>query len=270
MSTAFALLGHPVSHSLSPRMFNTMFARKGIDAHYRAIDIPADDPLQLREVFAAHGLAGVNLTVPHKTDVIPQLDRVSEAAERAGAVNVVVQQGDLLLGHNTDGRGFLDALGEKPAHTVVLLGAGGAARAIAAAAMAEGTREVIILNRSVERAADMLAHLHAGESSATIMHAPLTAEAFAEYAAQAGLVVNCTAGGARHTIDAFEPAALRPDACWVDINYWDPQPPAQDACRAAGVRFQTGHGMLAHQAAHGFFLFTGQRCDGDELLGLIA
>lgn len=270
MSSAFALLGHPVSHSLSPLMFNTMFARLDIDAHYAAIDIPQGTPLQLRDIFDAHGLSGVNLTVPHKTNVLAQLDHVSDPAEQAGAVNVVVRDGEALIGHNTDGRGFLDALGDRPGHTVVLLGAGGASRAIACAVMADGARDVVVLNRSPERAEAMLHQLHASAQDVTLRHAPLTTEAFADAAHQATLVVNCTADGARSTIGDFQPSVLAPGACWVDINYWDLEPPCKAACLDAGVRFQTGHGMLAHQAAHGFFLFTGQRCDGDELMRLIS
>lgn len=269
MSAAFALLGHPVSHSLSPGMFNTVFAREGIDAHYSAIDVPPGVPLNLRDLFTDHGLSGANLTIPHKTAVLNQLDHMSDEAARAGAVNVVIRQGDSLIGYNTDGRGFLDGLDEKPGHAVMLLGAGGAARAIASAVMSEGVRELVVLNRSSERAEAMLRVLRTSSSAATMKRAPLTMEAFAEAAARVTLVVNCTSGGARPVIDTFLPSALAPGACWVDINYWDPNPPAQAACRAANVRFQTGHSMLAHQAAHGFFLFTGRRCDGDDFLSLI-
>ena len=269
MRRAFALLGHPVSHSLSPRMFNAMFARMGIDAHYSAIDVPPDAPLDLREVFAAHGLSGVNLTVPHKTAVLEQLDHISADAERAGAVNVVVRDDGRLMGHNTDGCGFLDALSDAPGPRVVLLGAGGAARAIASAVIEEGAREVIVLNRSSHRATAMLDQLRSTATDALLKAAPLTTESFAQAAPGTTLVVNCTAAGARSTIAEFQPSSLGPDAQWVDINYWDPEPPGQAACLAAGVHFQTGHGMLAHQAAHGFFLFTGQRCTGADLLELI-
>lgn len=269
MSSTFALLGHPVSHSLSPRMFNTMFARMGLDAHYSAIDIPPEASLQLRDVFSAHALAGVNLTVPHKTSVLSQLDQMSDAAMRAGAVNVVIRQGESLIGHNTDGRGFLDALGCSPGHTLIILGAGGAARAIASAVMEGETQEIVVLNRSPARAEAMLTQLRTPSTAQTLSHGPLTAEFFAQAATGATLVVNCTAAGARSTIADFQPAVLGSGARWVDINYWDPEPPGQAACRAAGIPFQTGHGMLAHQAAHGFFLFTGHRCAGDDLLEMI-
>lgn len=269
MSKAFALLGHPVSHSLSPRMFNAMFARLDIDARYSAIDIAPDAPLCLREVFATHGLSGVNLTVPHKTSVVEQLDHISESAERAGAVNVVVQEGGDLIGHNTDGRGFLDALSGEPGPKVVLLGAGGAARAIASAVIDDGTREVIVLNRSSKRAAAMLDQVRKTAADTALSHEPLTSASFAQAAPGTTLVVNCTGAGARSTIAEFQPSALGPDTQWVDINYWDTEPPGQAACIAAGVHFQTGHGMLAHQAAHGFFLFTGHRCAGNDLLEMI-
>ena len=100
--------------------------------------------------------------------------------------------------------------------------------------MAEGTREIIVLNRSAERAADMLAHLRAGESSATMTHAPLTAEAFAEHAAQAGLVVNCTAGGARHTIDALSRQhSVRTPAGWTSTTGMPSHPRRTHAAQRA-------------------------------------
>ncbi len=269
MSAEYALLGHPVSHSLSPKMFNTVFAQQGIDARYTAIDIPPQEDLDLRTVFKTHGLSGANLTVPHKTAVLPQLDALSEAAARAGAVNVVITEGGSLVGHNTDAQGFIDALGAAPGPRALILGAGGAARAIGSALLDAGVRELFILNRSQNRAAKMLDKLAASSPGAILSHADLSAEAFAQAAKSTHLVVNCTAGGARTTIASFDPGTLGAGARWMDINYWDTEPPGEAACRESGVVFQTGHSMLAHQAAHAFEIFTGRQIDGALLLNII-
>ena len=269
MSAEYALLGHPVSHSLSPKMFNTVFAQQGINARYTAIDVPPEEHLDLRTVFKTYGLSGANLTVPHKTAVLPQLDALSEAAARAGAVNVVTAEGGSLVGHNTDAQGFIDALDAAPGPRALILGAGGAARAIGSALLAVGVRELIVLNRSQSRAANMLEKLAAASPGAMLSHADLSVEAFAQAASRTRLVVNCTAGGARTTIAGFDPGALEAGARWMDINYWDVEPPGAATCPASGVVFQTGHSMLAHQAAHAFEIFTGRKIDGALLLDII-
>ena len=93
----------------------------------------------------------------------------------------------------------------------------------------------------------------------------LTAETFARVAAGAGLVVNCTAGGGVEMIASLDPAVLAPDATWVDVNYWMPEPPQQARCKELGLSFHTGHAMLIHQGALSFELFTGHPVTADDI-----
>ena len=268
----FGLVGHPVRHSLSPAMHNELFRRKRIDAIYVAYDVHPDDRLQVADAIRTLALAGVNLTVPFKESVVAGLDRLAPEAEAAGAVNVVVREGAELVGHNTDGVGWARALAEEMGAEVagsraIILGAGGSGRAVAAAIAAAGGRSVTLLNRTplrAERAADGLAarypacHLAAG---------PL--DAFPRFAEGADLVVNCTSGEGAPAIAALEVSRLRPGTIWTDANYWMSDPPQFATLAARGVRIQRGIGMLIHQGALSFKLFSGVTVDSDTIRGVL-
>ncbi len=264
----FALLGRPVHHSLSPRIYNALFAHHGLDAVYVALDVAPDRGAGLVEALRTLGLAGVNLTVPHKAVVVPALDAVEPAVTIAGAANVVVARAGRLVGANTDGEGFCRAFEERfgamPTGPAAVLGAGGAARAVAAALVGRGVGRVAIFNRSLAGAEAAADHLARALPGAVLEPHPLTPTAFAALARDLTLVVNATAGGARASVEALPITELPPGAVWVDLNYWDPDPPALAACRARGLRVQEGIDMLVHQAALAFEAFTGLR--GDPVL----
>lgn len=160
MSQVVALLGYPVHHSMSPAMHNDQFQRLNIAAQYEA---KAVEPEQLAEVVTQlrkDGALGFNVTIPHKEAIIPLLDRIDPLAQAIGAVNTVVREGAELVGYNTDGLGFYRSLMEaaeldktKP---VLLIGAGGAARAIYYTLVAEGFTHIDIANRNVKRAQQLL------------------------------------------------------------------------------------------------------------------
>ena len=269
MTSAFALLGHPVSHSLSPRMFNALFARRGIDAHYRTIDVPPCEGEHLVRIFHEHALQGANLTVPHKTAILPLLSGLSTDAQRAGAVNVIVREGEGLVGHNTDVQGFADSLLQPPGDTAVVLGAGGAARAIWCALMAAGVSRIYVLNRSSARARSTALALAQLSTKVRVSAHELSLDSFNALAPSATTVVNCTTAGAKACVDTFRPSLLPHNSQWIDINYWDDSPPAQKACADCDIPFQTGHSMLAHQGARAFELFTDQAVTGAELLSIL-
>jgi shikimate dehydrogenase len=266
----FGLIGHPVRHSLSPSMYNTLFARFGIDAVYLAFDVHPDQAINVTESIRVLGLVGVNLTVPFKERIVEGLDHMTIAAKEAGAVNVVTHIDGQLTGYNTDGEGFIRSLQEEDGPnpegiSAVILGAGGAGRAIASALLDHGTRRITMMNRSLGRAESAAEALNNSIGEARVDVAELNAKTFAEKARGAGLVVNCTSGPARETIESLSPSVLCKNASWVDINYWMEHPPAVDSCRAAGIRFHTGLGMLAHQGALAFELFTGYPVTGAEI-----
>ncbi len=251
----YAVLGRPVHHSGSPRLHNTWFAAKNIDARYVALDVPPELAHQVPDALRTLGLAGANLTVPLKEAVLPHLDHLAPSASAAGAANVVVRTPHGLVGHNTDGSGLLAHLrsrGFTPDHPVVVLGAGGAGRAVTAAMVAAGVPRVHLLNRTEARAAAV-----ADQLGPAVAPGPLTPSAFAQLAEEVHWVVQATSGGARAALEALDPTRLSPACAWVDLNYWDPSPPHRDTLAARNMAFDDGHGMLIAQAVEAFTLFTG-------------
>jgi shikimate dehydrogenase len=150
------VIGHPVGHTLSPKMHNASFAATGLDYIYVAMDVRPENLPAAVSGLRALGFRGFNVTMPHKEAILPLLDEVDEAARIAEAVNTVVAQEGRLRGTNTDGSGFVEACAESgigfEEARVLLVGAGGAAAAFAVAVLGEGTRELRILNRSRWRA----------------------------------------------------------------------------------------------------------------------
>lgn len=268
----FALLGHPVRHTLSPAMHNELFRRLGVDAVYVALEVRPEAAGEVAGAIRTLGLAGCNLTVPFKERVVAGLDALSPAAACAGAVNVVLNDGGRLVGHNTDGEGYLRALREELAVEVagrecVILGAGGTGRAVAAALAGAGVAAVTLLNRTEARGALAVEALASRFPTVRFAHAPLSAEAFA--ARPWSLVVNCLSGAGVPAVLAFPVAHLAPGAVWTDANYWMADPPLFAACAARGVRIQRGIGMLMHQGARSFELFTGHPVAADTIRGVL-
>lgn len=266
----FGLVGHPVRHSLSPAMYNTLFERFGIDAVYLAFDVHPNQADRVADMVRIMDLAGVNLTVPFKEAVLPALDHATEASWEAGAVNVVTQMEGSLMGYNTDGEGFVRSLTEeggpspKGIHAVIL-GAGGAARAVASGLLDRGADRITFLNRTTSRAEAAAETLSSTHQSAAYAVGDLSPKAFESMANAAQLVVNCTSGPARETVAEFDPRVLNQEASWVDINYWMTDPPCEAKVADCGRRFHNGLGMLAHQGALAFELFTGYPATGAEL-----
>ena len=260
-----ALLGHPVAHSKSPTLHNQWIADAGIVGEYLTLSVPNVTGFDLREMMVRHGLSGVNVTTPLKEAVFAQVDARSEAAEQAGAVNTVVWQDQMLVGHNTDGTGFMMAMSRygwlpNPECKVVILGAGGAARGIASRLVQAGVDELVVLNRTESRAQECVASVGCGTAG------PLTMEAFERHGKDAALVVHTTSGQGAATVANWAIDGLAPGSFWVDINYWMANPPQQSACEARGVKFVTGWPMLVCQAAHSFRLFTGFEPNPDPFL----
>lgn len=247
----FALLGAPVAHSRSPTLHNGLFARTGTPGVYVALPVdPACSGRALVESVRTLGLAGANLTVPFKERVLAQLDALAPSAARAGSVNTLVREGTTIVGHNTDGNGLVASAREagwRPGGRALVLGAGGAGRAVAAALVDAGC-EVIVLNRSSARAA-------AVGRALGLQTGPLTAAAMTALSAGAELVVNCCTPAADAAVAALPADGLAPGALWVDTNYFRaPLPcPAGD-----GLRRLDGRGMLLHQGLAAFTLWTGR------------
>lgn len=257
-----AVLGSPIRRSRSPQMHNHALQQLGLDFVYVAMETDPSAPGAAAAGLRTLGIRGANVTVPLKERLLPHMDALAPSAQRAGALNTVVNQGGRLVGHNTDGEGLFDALehrGRPPVGSVLVLGAGGTGRAVAATALARGAA-VQILNRTEARARAAAASLGPGAAAG-----PLTTEAFTEAAARADLVVHCTAAGR----DAIESLDLRGFAghTWVDVNYWE------GAGRPAGLSndaaFLDGTAMLAFQGARALSLFVERPVPGSLLLAAL-
>ena len=261
------VMGWPVGHSRSPVLHNFWLARAGIDGAYIPMAVPPDRLGEALRALPALGLAGTNVTIPHKEAAFAAVDEADGIARRIGAVNTVVVRGDgALSGSNTDAFGFVEALRSRlgtwsgTGIAAAVLGAGGAARAIVAALQDEGAGEIRLVNRTRARA----------DALCERFGAPLVAVDWDEREGAlegAALVVNTTslgmAGGA--------PLELRLDglpaeAVVNDIVYTPLETPLLAAARARGCRAVDGLEMLLHQARPGFAAWYGAEPVVDDAL----
>jgi len=258
-----AVLGKPVEENPTQAMIEAAFAAARLDWRYLTIEVaPAGLGHAVRGA-RAMGFRGLNLTIPHKVAVVEHLDRLSPAATLIGAVNCVVRGGDELVGENTDGAGFLAALRrrrEPAGMRCVLLGAGGAARAIAVELALAGAGRITVVNRSAERGRELGALL--GEHVAEVRVEQLGGR----YLVPAGtdLVVNATSIGLYPDVDAEVPVSLDEVAGRALVADVIPNPPETRFLReAAAVGCETLDGleMLVEQGRIGFALWTGVEPD---------
>ncbi len=259
------VVGHPVSHTLSPRMHNASFAATGLDYVYLALDVRPEDLPAAVNGLRALGFRGFNVTMPHKEAILPLLDGLDEVAALAGAVNTAVVGEDGLRGTNTDGSGFVEACREAgvglEGARVLLVGAGGAAASIAGAVLAEGARELRVLNRSRWRAAKLRerlgrAHPGAGISvhDATNPEGPLRG---------ADVIVNATYLGMKPEDPLPVPIGpLGTNAAVCDAAY---VPGGETAfirlARERGLTAVPGERMLLYQGAQAQRIWTGKEPD---------
>lgn len=262
-TSTYAVIGHPVRHSRSPEIHNALFADHHIDAVYVAIEVALSDASSLGAALRTLRLAGANLTVPFKEAVLGALDHVDDEARAIGAVNTVVRDGERLVGLNTDAPGFLGAVrqawGDVTAGSVaVVVGAGGAGRAVAAALADGGAAEVRIVNRTLARAASVAERLSVRWSDTRFVAADLQGLDAACAGAELLVQAASAAGSLR---DGLPLHRLERDAVVVDVNYGAAAGPLVLAARARQLRVMDGLPMLAWQAALAFRAFTGVEVD---------
>lgn len=247
-----ALIGTPVRHSRSPALHNAWFRAAGIDAVYVALEAPLDTDAA---AMVRGGLWGANLTIPFKRTVLDRVDRLEAEAEVTGAVNTLYRDGDLLVGANTDVDGWAtDACRhtELAGRRAVVLGAGGAAVAVAYALAKHGVGRVHIANRSPAGA--VVDRLRQAAPTVAWSHGALSPDAVAD----ADLVVQALPAAGRAAVEALDLDRLAPEGTWFDLNYFDPDPPAFPSVRARGWQTVDGHGMLEAQAALAFQRWAGR------------
>ncbi len=259
------VIGHPIAHSLSPRMHNASFAATGLDFLYLPLDVK---PEALRTAVAglgALGFRGFNVTMPHKEAILPLLDEADAAARISGAVNTVVAEGDLLLGANTDGPGFLEACTEAGIAfvdaSVLVVGAGGAAAAISAAVLGSGAGRIGLLNRSEWRAERLRRRLEEAYPEAEV--AVHRSDGPERAAMGADVIVNATYLGMKDGDPLpVPPASLAEGVAVCDAVYRrGVETPLVRLARERGLPTVAGERMLLYQGVQAQRLWTGEEPD---------
>ncbi|GAB4229116.1 MAG: shikimate dehydrogenase [Deltaproteobacteria bacterium] len=261
------VVGHPVSHSLSPAMHNGVIARLGLPLHYVPVDLPPGHLRGFLRIVRAGNFLGGNVTIPFKEEAARLADTRSEAVRVCGAANTLVVRGGTLHAENTDGEGFLDALEARGwgrrFRKAVLLGAGGAARGIAFSLGRAGAREIVLLNRHPRRARAVSRILSAAFPSVSFSAGDLRAESVREAIPGADLIVQCTSLGLRGEWKDFPIKDVQKSSRFADIVYRAGETDLVCRLRARGIGAIGGLPMLAHQAARSFALWTGRRIPGE-------
>ncbi len=269
MALRFAVLGHPIAHSRSPRMHGASFASLGLDATYEAFDVPEEALAPRLDELQRAGYRGLNLTIPLKARALTLVDEATPRAQLLGGVNTILFREDgRRLGDNTDGHGFLAALRAAGSHgcsgrTVMVLGCGGTGRALALTAAQAGASALRLANRTAQRAeavADAIRH-HFPEVAVTPL--PSCRTAWLEAATQADLIIHTTSQG----LDPHDTSLLPVEAFhagqWVfDAVYTATLTPILATASRAGACTLNGLTMLVHQGAESFRLWSGG-CEPD-------
>ena len=259
-----ALLGYPLAHSLSPLMHNAALEAAGLDWRYEAMPVPAHELAGAVAAIRGDDYAGANVTVPHKEAVAPLLDGLTPVAAAIGAVNTLVKKEGRLLGHNTDAAGLLADLyahevkiADQP---VLILGAGGAARAAVAACAGAGAEiRVVARRRAQAEALQALVPSQTPGASATIEIFDWTPLGLLLASDDPALILNTTPLGMTPHLEGtpwIEGTPFPPDAFVYDLVYNPPETLFVRQARSAGLRAATGLGMLVEQGALAFELWT--------------
>lgn len=266
MTRRAAVLGWPISHSRSPLIHGSWIAEHGLDAAYEPIAVDPDGAAQWFATFADHGLVGANVTIPHKETALAACDHVADHAARLGAVNTLWLEDGALHGTSTDGEGFMLNLADQAPHwaahskadTALLLGAGGAARAIIDALLVSGVERIVVLNRTLARAEGLARHFATHFGAGRVI--PGLLSDFEAMAGSAGLLVNTTALGMQGQDPLRLPLEHLPDGATVsDIVYTPLETQLLADARAREHPSVDGLGMLLYQAVPGFETWFGVR-----------
>ncbi len=259
----FAVLGHPIGHTFSPAMHNAALAALKLDALYCAFDVAPEQLLSVLAAMRAMGLGGVNLTVPLKEVAFRGLTSLDASAQRLGAVNTIEFTADGMTGHNTDGYGFLKAHEEafgRPlqGERVFVLGSGGAGRAVALMCGEAGAQSVTLADLELERCQKVAAEIRAAFPACAVQLAAGQAQWPAAIRAS-DLIVQATPVGMKAGDAALlQPGAFRAGQRLLDLIYWFPETIHMAVAKAGGAQTANGLGMLLHQGARAFEIWTKQ------------
>jgi shikimate dehydrogenase len=261
------VIGDPIEHSLSPALHNWVLERLGLNYEYRAFHVPREKLARFFQDVRAGQIGGLNVTIPHKEAVIALLDGIEPEAARLGAVNTIVRTNGAWRGFNTDGLGFLRAMSANGIRLrgarVVLLGAGGSAKAVAFALAQSGIAHLVIYNRSVERAESLRRQLSIQMAfTAVHVHRLSDGDCWCEDLSRATLCVNSTPVGMYPKTDQSPlavPEALHRELVVCDLVYNPIETTLMREARHRGVRAFNGLDMLIYQGLESLRLWLGER-----------
>jgi shikimate dehydrogenase len=270
------VIGTPLGHTVSPAIFRAAFAAAGIDATYEAWETAPDVLEGCMNLLRGADFLGANVTIPHKQAVIPFLDGTSETASKAGAVNTIVHADGKLIGHNTDIAGFArslrdDAGFDAKGKRTMILGAGGASRAVALALVEAGAAVIFVVGRQPRKTESVvLAMKPLTPSGTTISWAYWGDGSFLRSLKEADLVVNCTPLGVAGSEGAGQsplpPDLIEPHTTVFDLVYNPVETPLTVSAKSRGAKAVSGLGMLVYQAAESFKLWTAKDADTAAML----
>ncbi len=269
MTNILGIVGHPLDHSVSVPMHMSAIFHLGIDYVYLSFDILPENLSYAVTRFKKENIKGFNVTIPYKEAIMAHLDSIDERAVSIGAVNTVNNQNGQFKGYNTDGTGYIKSLKEQAgfdpsAKQVLLIGAGGAAKAVAFSLLEAGCRKLIIANRTLKRADELLEHLdtYFPEVSMQALHIERVHELHMKDIA---LVVNTTSVGMKNDVPAgsishfndIDLTRFSKDTVISDIVYNPIETPLLKMAKQAGLKTHGGTGMLVYQGAESFKIWTG-------------
>ena len=256
----YGIIGSPLKHSLSPGMHNAAFAALKINAEYRKFELKEGELAPFFGSLKEKNICGLNVTVPYKEKVISFLDKISDEAKIIGAVNTIKVSGSGLEGFNTDGEGFIkslkDDLGFDPrAKAVIILGAGGASRAISVYLCKEKSASIVIYDIDRDKAARLANHLKENFKGVNLSHAGSVAELPLD---KADLLVNATPIGLKESDPCvIDPGLLNRNTIVYDIIY-NPKTKLLKAAEEKAIKAASGLGMLLYQGMAAFEIWTGE------------
>ena len=269
-----AVVANPIKHSISPFIHNSAFEATHTNGVYLAWEVEATDLAETVANIRRYQMYGINLSMPYKEQVIPYLDQLSEEARLIGAVNTVVNREGTLIGYNTDGKGFFKSLpsfkisGKK----MVLLGAGGAAKAILAQAILDGVSQISVFVRSssMEKTRPYLEKIQNATGFRVDLFALEDVQDLQDSITQADLLVNATSVGMDGSSQPIPTSIILPEKLLVaDVIYQPFETPFLKWARSQGNHAVNGLGMLLYQAAEAFQLWTGKEMPTDQIWELL-
>ncbi len=267
VTKVFAVIGDPIDHSLSPVLLNAAFTAAKLDAVFVALKVTREHLESACYGIRSAGIAGLSVTMPHKESIIGHLDRVTERARRLNSVNCVFWDDGELVGDSTDGPALVSSLESDltesiAGKSVMIMGTGGAARAIVLSLEEAGVSEIVVVGRRDEAVSKVVA-----------LGRPVARAGTVQDARNVDIIINATSVGMAETNGEGRspiPAELIESRHFVcDIVYYPAVTPLLADARAAGARYSNGIGMLAHQAARAFWIWTGHEPPLDVMLHVV-